>query len=347
MTERRLYLDPGPGETRAVVTLDGRPERLLLAREGDFEIQALGARAVGRIRSLDRAAGLAFIDLGAGPDAVLNLVKAATPLAEGHAVEVEIRSEARRGKGASVRLIGLAEGPPRLVEAAPDIAARLAGFAPGAAIVSGPAARAAADEAQEEALATVFLLPGGGSAAIETTRALTAVDVDLGGRPGGEPKRATRAANLAALATAARVLRLKGLGGLVVFDLVGRGHDGAALLAVARAAFGPDNPGVAIGPVSRFGTLELTIPRRACPVIERLGDPHGGVSAETEAFALARALEREAEADGGGRFVGLAAPEVVEAARRPVALLNARLGGRLSLRAEPTRPRGAGEVARD
>jgi hypothetical protein len=48
---------------------------------------------------------------------------------------------------------------------------------------------------------------------------------------------------MAALSLAARILRLKGLGGIVVFDLVGRGHDGQALVTAARNAFAADNPG--------------------------------------------------------------------------------------------------------
>jgi Ribonuclease G/E len=203
-----------------------------------------------------------------------------------------------------------------------------------------------ADGAQDEALATVFPLPGGGSAAIETTRALTAVDVDLGASAAVHAKRAARAANLAALALAARVLRLKGLGGLVVIDLVGRAHDTPALLSAARAAFGPDNPGVALGAISRFGTLELTVPRRARPALDRLLDETGAVSALTEALNLARALEREAVADGGGRFEALAAQDVAEALKGPLAVLMARFGARLSVRAEPGRARGASQVRR-
>ena len=60
---------------------------------------------------------------------------------------------------------------------------------------------------------------GGGDIAIEPTRALTAIDVDLSDRKGGDAKRVTRQANLAALGMAARLLRLKGLGGIVVIDL--------------------------------------------------------------------------------------------------------------------------------
>ena len=33
---RQAYLDASPGEVRGVVTLDGRPERLLIARDGAY-----------------------------------------------------------------------------------------------------------------------------------------------------------------------------------------------------------------------------------------------------------------------------------------------------------------------
>lgn len=351
MTERRLYLDVAAGETRGVVALDGRPERLLIARAADIPVQALGARAVARVRAVDRANALAFLDLGEGPDAVLNLTKDAGPLTEGRSLEVEIRSEPRRDrggrdKGASVRLVGPAEGPPRLLAAPPPLEERLKSFAPAAEVRTGAVARSMADGAQDEVLQTLFPLPGGGVLSVEPTRALTAVDVDLGSRPGGEAKRASRAANLAAIGVAARVLRLKGLGGLVVIDLVGRGHDGPALVSAARAAFGPDNPGVALGAVSRFGTLELTVPRRSRPALDILTDDTGGVSVLSEALALARALEREAVADGGGRFEATTAPEVAEAAGPALSHLAGRLGARLFVRGEPGRARGVVSIAR-
>ncbi len=344
MSQRRAYLDVGVGETRGVVTLDGRPERLLIARDGDAARQALGAEVVGRVRKVERALGLAFLDLGEGPDAVLNLRPEMGRIGEGQALHLEIRGEARAGKGASVRLVGEAEGSPRLIAAAPSIEAELAALASEHPLVTGSAAREAADRAQGEALETVFPLPGGGSIAIERTRALVAVDVDVGERPGAEAKRTTRAANLAALGAAARILRLKGEGGLVVIDLAGRGHDGPALLAAARNAFAPDNPGVAFGPVSRFGTLELTIPRRRRSVAERLLDEAGRPTARTLALGLVRATEREALADPGARLVARAAPDVAEAATPYLKGLADRFGARLELVADPARPRDVFEV---
>jgi len=344
MSRRRLYLDEGVGERRGVVTLDGRPERLLIRREEDPAVQALGARVAARVRRIERAQGLAFLDLGAGPDAVLNIKPEMGKLHEGQVLDVEIRAEARRGKGAAAHLVGPAVGPPRLLSPAPGLEDQLRACARGTDVETGPPARAMADAAAEEALQTLYPLPGGGSIAVELTRALTAVDVDVGAREGAEAKRVTRAANLEALATAARVLRLKGQGGLVVIDLAGRGHDGQALLAAARAAFAPDNPGVAMGPVSRFGTLELTIPRRTRPVLERLTDEDGTVSAAAAAMDLIRALEREAAADPGGRFEAVCAADAAEAAAAYLEVLHRKFGRRLAIRTDPGLSRTEFEV---
>jgi Ribonuclease G/E len=333
VSERRLYLDVGIGESRGVVTLDGRPERLLIRRDGDLANQARGAVVVGRVRKLDRALALAFVDLGQGPDGVLNL-RPDERLVQGQAVLVEIRSEARGGKGAGLRLVGEATGAPRLETPAPGLEVELTSYAPRADIVFGRAAREWADAAEAVALEMVFPLPGGGSVAIEPTRALVAIDVDVGERPGSDSKRAARAANLAALTTAARVLRLKGEGGLVAVDLAGRGHDGPALLSAARAAFGPDNPGVAFGPISRFGTLELTIPRRRRSVAERLLERAGRLTSETLAFRLIRALETAALGGPAGRIEARARPDVTAAASPYLKVLTDRFGARLSLVAD-------------
>ena len=122
MSERRLYLDQGIGETRGVVTLDGRPERLLIRRDDDEPRLALGARLVARVASLEPALGTAFLDLGSGAEAILPFRPDARPV-RGQALEVEIRGEPRRGKLAVARAFGPAEGPPRLLTPAPDMAA--------------------------------------------------------------------------------------------------------------------------------------------------------------------------------------------------------------------------------
>ncbi|MDB5440459.1 MAG: RNA-binding protein [Caulobacteraceae bacterium] len=324
MSARRFYLDDGPGERRGVVTLDGYPERLLIERPGELASLKLGARSVARIRKIERTFSSAFLALPGGGEALLALREGGPKFTEGAAIEVEIGGEAREGKLAKARLIGEASGEPRLIQSGPSLMDDLRHLAgEEGEIVTGRAARSVADLAAEAAMAVVHALPSGGSIAIEPTRALTAIDVDLG-NAAGEAKKAARRANMEALADGARLLRLKGLGGLVVFDLVGKGHDAVALMVAARAAFTPDNPGAAIAPISRFGTMEVSLPRRRAPLDLTTPMARAGM--------LLRMVEREALADPGGRIEGAGDPAVVEAAKAGLAGLNARFGGRLSLR---------------
>lgn len=344
MSRREALLDRGVGETRGVVLLDGKPERLLIQRDGDAEALKVGARSVARVRSVEAAFSSVFLDMPDGAEALAPLRSDAPRPVRGASVEVEIRGEARRGKLANAWLLGDGQGEPRLLAPAPSIEDELRQLAKADMITMGWEAREAADEAEAEALAVVHALPGGGSLAIEPTRALTAIDVDTGERTGGDSKRVSRAANLAAITTAARLLRLKGLGGLVVIDLAGRGHDGTAILAAMRAAFSADNPGVAIGPVSRFGTLELTIPRRRQPALERLLDETGRLTPLSAALRLARMLEREGKADPGGRLVGRCAPAVADSFKSLQGAMADRLGGRFTLESQAGWPTDRLEV---
>ena len=339
MTERRLYLDAGPGESRGVVTLDGRPERLLIERSTDQGLGA-GAQIIGRVRRMERAMASAFIDLGEGPDGVLTLSGEAARLAEGAFAAFEVTSPARLDKGPVVRLIGPDPGPVRHLLAAPSLESQLKALAPGQALITTTLARELADLAQAQVLEIEHALPGGGTIAIEPTRALTAIDVDLGARTGGDPRRAARQANFAALAHGARLLRLKGLGGLVVFDLVGKGLDGAAISTAAKLAFDPDQPGVSIGPISRFGTLELALPRRQTPLLEVLCDLEGRPSSQTLAFKLLRMAEDAGRADPGGRLQLVCHPAVAEQASSLSPHLAARIGQRYEIV-------GRAELARD
>jgi len=313
---RRLYLDRCPGERRGVVLLDGRPERLLIERDGETGA-ALGAHYRGRVIAVSARMGLARVDLGQ-ETASLKLTRDA-PLAEGAIVEVEVTAEPGRGKGAFVALVAArAEGRPGLLRPPTPLAPRLQAFAPGAPPIDGEAARDAADEAQAQALASEYAFPGGLNLCIETTRALVAVDVDLSetGAPGSTLK-----ANLAAIHHTARLLRLKALSGLVVIDLIGFPQDKAQVHAACLEAFAPDGGDVVIGPLSRFGALELSLPRRYRPLAERLLDDRGQLTARTIAQAAVRDLERRARFEAGSRLVATCTPDVAAALRPLVAEL--------------------------
>jgi Ribonuclease G/E len=328
---RRIWLDRAIGETRALVALDGRPERLLIEREdGMAPVHRLGARVRGRLTRIERGSGLAFVDLGAAPDAVLPLSQA-RDLAEGATVEVEITAEPRADKGPSARLVGKGQGVPGLVSAAPTLEARLESSAPGAPLVEGDEARDRIDAGVDEALALQTRLPGGGLVTVEPTRALVAVDVDFADQADPDARRAVRKLNLKAVHEAARLLRLSGLGGLVVIDLIGTGHDGEALRAAAEEAFAPDQPGVAFGRVSKFGTFELARPWRERPLREVLCGPDGRLTPLSAALALLRMIERVGRADPGGRISARCAQDVAEAAAPYTARLVERIGPRFQI----------------
>jgi Ribonuclease G/E len=341
MNRRRLYLDEAVGERRGVVTLDGLPERLFIERYDDVAVQQPGALVVARVRRVDRTLRSAFLDLSQGPDAVLALTGDAQAVAEGAWLEVEIVTAARREKGAVARWRGSAQGPVRLLAAAPHLGARLLGCSEGAVITGAAAAREAADIAEEAALAIQHPLSGGGRLFIEPTQALVAIDVDLA-FAGGDSRKATVRANQEAVVTAARLLRLKGLGGVVAIDLAGKGHDGATLSALAKTAFAPDGPSVSIGPISKFGVLELALPRTARPTAERLLDVDAKLSATTVALQLLRSIERAAGA--GQQVEAICAPEVAQIAERLTMRLTDRIGSRFAIRADPAKTRTAVEV---
>ncbi len=319
---RRLYLDRGPGEARGVVTLDGRPERLWIERKGEPAFPRLGERHRARVEELSPGLGLARLALAGGLEAALPLPKQA-PLPRGAIVEIEIAAEPRAGKAAIARLLGPSAGAPERLQSAPDLKTRLKTAAPDAAILGGDAAREAADEAEEAALAQTHPLAGGLTLHIEPTRALTAVDVDWSGASRPSAAAAMRT-NQLALVEAARLLRLKSIGGAAVVDLVGFPRDRDQVGAAARAAFAPDQPGVVVAPVNRFGLLHLVKPHRGRPLAEVLCAEDGRLSARSVAQRLARALERQGRADPGARLLAECAPAVAKALQPLVAVMGPR-----------------------
>lgn len=333
---RKLYLDSLPGEVRGVVALDGRPERLLIERTGEPDRPRLGERWRGRIGAAAPGFRGVFVELGCGAAALMG-AEAGRPPSEGAAIEVEIVAEARRGKGPLVRRLAPAEGAPVRLVASASIEERLRAFAPGAAIQTGLPAREAADLAEEAALALEHPLAGGVSLAVERTRGLTAIDVDVSLAQAG--KRAVLQANLAAIREGVRLLRLKGLGGLAVIDLAGRAQEHPELLAAAKAALLPDGDGVVLAGVSRLGVLELSRPWRETPTEERLLGVDGAPTLRTLAQRALRALDRAGRADPGARLVVTCDPALA-AELEPLAR---QLGPRFGVEAGPG-PVGSFEV---
>ncbi|WP_313576806.1 ribonuclease E/G, partial [Brevundimonas sp.] len=270
MADVEVFLDAAPGETRGVVFRDGRASALIIHRDDDRPEHRLGARVVGRVARLAPGLHGAFIDLGCGePFGFLPLGKADRP-AEGAKLELLITAEPRERKGPVLRRLGEANGEPRLLAVGPDVAAILNQLAPGAPVTTGVEAIRAALEVEEEALSGGVVEPGVGlDLAVQRTRALIAVDIDYAPAAGRDSRKGREAVNREGLRQTARLLALKGWGGLVVIDLVGVGLHPETTLSMARLAFA-DHDGAAIGPLSRFGLLQLSLPWGRTPADERL-----------------------------------------------------------------------------
>ncbi len=337
MTAIEVLLDDTPGEIRGVIARNGRYERLLIQRESDPLALRLGSRSVGRVVEVNIGLRAAFVDLGTVTLGFLPLPKNQT-IAVGQKVEVVVVAEPRETKGATLRWLGAGQGEPRLLEAGPDVEARLKALAPGVEIQTGLAAIRAGLEAGEDALETHLVLPDLGlDVAVERTRALIAVDIDHVGAAG---RKGRDRANLEGLRQAARLIRLKGWGGLVAIDLVGSSHDPQAIGAAARAAFG-DDPDIVHGPLNRFGVLQLSLPWRDRPIEARLAATDPAVRVETSAIALVRQARSALLSNTAVARYDVRCGDI-EAGR--VAPLLSRLGPRVGLTIDPALVPGRGMV---
>ena len=270
MTPKFVHLDDTPGETRAIISDDVGHQHVLTEFEGHVPQRRLEARSVGRVARLEPNLKGAFVELASGDGASAFLpLTGLQRVHQGQKVEVQVISERRERKGVTLKLLGPAEGEPRLLAAGPTVAEWLERLAPGIEPITGVHAIETGWSAIREANGQPFI-GGDLTVVVERTQAMVAVDFDYSPLPGRRVSAHDRLeANRRGLRRTAQTLRLRSLGGLVAIDLVGVGHDGNALVKAAKAAFGSD-PDIAYGPVNRFGVMMISLPWRFTPLEERL-----------------------------------------------------------------------------
>ncbi len=338
-----LYLQSAGGELRAfrfaagdladlAVWLPGRP------LPGDLYL--------ARVRRLEPALGLAFCDLGAGPEGILPLEQAPRSLTEGELLPVRLVRAAAPGKGPK---LAPARGPkawregeaPRLLEAGADPLARFLGPGLSAVVVDSPDWRARLGagvettllpggfgtalnnllEGEVEALLQPRVALGAGSLLIEPGETLTAIDVNLGAAGQGQARRAAADFNRLALGEIARQLRLRSLAGRVLVDCLTSGleGEGRALKARLKEAVADDPERVEVKGMTLTGLLELTRRRGLFPPLHELltqaEAPYGGrrLTARAEAAQVMRRLVAERR-DGPARLLRLEADRELLAA---------------------------------
>ena len=211
----------------------------------------------------------------------------------------------------------------------------------------------------ERALGARIDLPSGGEIVIETTEALTAIDVNSGRFTGAHRLEDTaRAANLEAAGEIARQIRLRNIGGMVVIDFIHMAEEAhwRAVLDALAAAFAGDRDNVRIVGRTGAGLVELTRRRRreslaqtmteTCP---RCGGRGRVDSPDTIAHEVLRAMKREARAARAGGLVVTASGDVVDcleaAGTGTLETLEASLGRRIRFDRDPHRAPGSFDIA--
>jgi ribonuclease G len=119
----------------------------------------------------------------------------------------------------------------------------------------------------EQLLSRRVPLPSGGEIVIDETEALTSIDVNTGGHRGGKDngKDYIVAANLEAVAEAARQIRLRNLGGLIMIDTIDMKNpkDRKKVFDKLREEMESDRAKHQILPISQLGVLQMTRQRHS------------------------------------------------------------------------------------
>ncbi len=125
------------------------------------------------------------------------------------------------------------------------------------------------EEQVQEALLSKIRLAGGGDIIIESATALTAIDVNSGGRSESGPEKNALETNLEAAREVARQLHLRNISGQILVDFIGMKKQDTAtkVLEVFREAV--DNRTHVMG-VTSLGLVEVTRRRTTPPLSETL-----------------------------------------------------------------------------
>ncbi len=165
-------------------------------------------------------------------------------------------------------------------------------------------------------------LPSGGGLVIETTEALTSIDVNSGRfDAASDLEQMALRTNSEAAREAARQIRLRNLSGLIVIDLIHMESDDHwnTVIDILDDVTGRDrNPTRVLG-VTEAGLVEITRRRRREPLLHTMTEickACGGAgrvkSLDAASIDILRALKREAGVVPPGEIVVYAAPDVID-----------------------------------
>ena len=172
----------------------------------------------------------------------------------------------------------------------------------------------------ESAFSRTVNLHSGGSIVIETTEALTTIDINSGkATQGGDIEETAHKTNLEAAEEIGRQLRLRDLGGLVVVDFIDmlNPKNQRSVENKLRDAVKIDRARVQTGRISNFGLLELSRQRlrpslaessqEVCPRCSGIGSIR---TIKSTALSVLRLIEEEAMKNGTLKVMALTSLDV-------------------------------------
>ncbi len=317
----------------------------------------VGDLHIGRVASRVPAMAGVFVEL-AGAEGFLPDSDGGAALTEGTYLMVRVTRAAQGGKGPRLaRSEPAGEGPVRLLARGPTALMRLAALNAGSPVLIDDAfslaqlraplgdrlrlvPRAFDDtlEAEIEALqARDVALPGGTTASIVPTPALTAIDLDGGSATAERGAKAASqlAMNRAAIPALARQIRLRNLGGAILIDFAGMPARKRATLAPALEQAMADDPArPRLLGFTYLGLAEILRPRIHPPLHEVLSGP----------LAAGLAALRHASREPARRLALRASPSIVSALQTDtcaLADLERRLSHPMIVRTDPSLGRDA------
>ena len=172
----------------------------------------------------------------------------------------------------------------------------------------------------ESAFSRTVNLHSGGSIVIETTEALTTIDINSGkATQGGDIEETAHKTNLEAADEIGRQLRLRDLGGLVVVDFIDmlNTKNQRSVESRLKDSVRIDRARVQIGKISNFGLLELSRQRlrpslaessqEVCPRCSGIGSIR---TIKSTALSILRLIEEEAMKNGTSKVMALTSLDV-------------------------------------
>lgn len=203
------------------------------------------------------------------------------------------------------------------------------------------------DEIQR-ALRKEVPLKSGGYLIIDQTEAMTTIDVNTGGYLGSRNLEETvYRTNLEAAQAAARQLRLRNLGGIVIIDFIDMTDDEhkRQVLRTLEKALARDHAKTTVYPMSALGLVEMTrkrttesLERQLCEPCPACGGRGAVKTAETVTYEIFREITRAVRQFDAEKLLVLAGPTVVnrilEEESAAVAELEEFIGKTISFQAE-------------